>query len=70
MFKKFCFMMSLLVTCGTAYAAAEGDLAIGTTKAGVTVTLDRIITEGKSARQRRRLPPSSRCSALGPRISP
>lgn len=48
MFRKFCFMMLALVTCGTAYAVAPGDLSIGTTKAGVTVTLDRVITVGKA----------------------
>lgn len=41
-------MMLVLFTCGTAYAAASGELSIGTTKAGVTVTLDRILTEGKA----------------------
>ena len=37
-----------LLTCGTAYAAPNAELAIGTTKAGATVTLDRIIKEGKA----------------------
>jgi outer membrane protein OmpA-like peptidoglycan-associated protein len=41
-------MMLALVTCGTAYAAAPGDLSIGTTKDGVKVTLDRVIKDGKA----------------------
>jgi OOP family OmpA-OmpF porin len=43
-------MMAILalLACGTAYAAADSDLTIGTTRAGVTVTLDRVITDGKA----------------------
>jgi len=37
-----------LLACGTAYAADNSDLTIGTTKAGATLTLDRIIGEGKA----------------------
>ena len=40
-------VITLLMACGTAFAAAGGDLKIGTTKAGAKVTVDRIITEGK-----------------------
>ena len=35
-----------LLACGTAYAAATGELTIGTTKAGATLTVDRIIKDG------------------------
>ena len=35
-----------LLACGTAYAAAPGELTIGTTKAGATLTVDRIIKDG------------------------
>ncbi len=41
-------VLTLLMACGTAYAAAGGDLKIGTTKAGAKVTVDRVITEGKA----------------------
>jgi outer membrane protein OmpA-like peptidoglycan-associated protein len=44
---RMCILMLVLVTGGTVFAAANGDLAIGTTKPGVKVTLDRIITEGR-----------------------
>lgn len=37
-----------LLACGAAFAAPAGDLKIGTTKADVTVTLDRIIMDGKA----------------------
>ncbi len=46
----FTLLMAIiaLLACGTAYAAVDGELTIGTTKPGVTVTLDRIIAEGKA----------------------
>jgi len=44
---RFCILMLALVTGGTVFAATSGDLTIGTTKAGVTVTVERIITEGR-----------------------
>ena len=37
-----------LLACGTAYAATTGELTIGTTKAGATLTLDRVISDGKA----------------------
>lgn len=46
MFKKLCFTILVLFACGTAYAAAVEDLKIGTTKAGVKVTVDRVVVEG------------------------
>ena len=45
--RMFVVVMTLLMACGTAFAAAGGNLKIGTTKAGAKVTVDRIITEGK-----------------------
>jgi len=45
---RMCILMLVLVTGGTVFAAANGELTIGTTKAGVTVTLDRVISEGRA----------------------
>jgi len=40
-------LLSALVMGGTVFAATNGELSIGTTRAGVTVTVDRIIKEGR-----------------------
>jgi len=45
---RMCLLMLVLVAGGTVYAAAEGDLTIGTTKPGVTVALDRVLSEGRA----------------------
>jgi outer membrane protein OmpA-like peptidoglycan-associated protein len=47
-FIRMCVVMLALVSGGTVFAAATGDLAIGTTKAGATVTLERVIKDGRA----------------------
>ncbi len=45
---RLSILMCALVMGGTVFAATGSDVTIGTTKAGVTVTVDRIIKEGRA----------------------
>lgn len=47
MFKKLWFTLLVLFACGTAFAAAGGDLKIGTAKSGAKLVVDRVIEDGK-----------------------